>query len=209
MNTKIIASLIAISTVAAAAGAATMAYFSDVETSTGNTFAAGTLDLKLDSADLNVVKFTVTDANPGNSGTGTWVLNNPSSLNGFLDIESVSKTDAENGCGSDAEKAADATCDVAGDAGELSSKMDVVLFWDDGNASGIANNRIKDGGEKVIYSGELSAIPASFDEDYSLVKTGTTYISMTWAVDGASVGNEIQGDSATLGLSFDLGQNAD
>ena len=47
MNKRILISLSVIGAVAAFAIGGTIAYFSDVETSTGNTFSAGTLDLKI------------------------------------------------------------------------------------------------------------------------------------------------------------------
>lgn len=46
MNKKILISLSVIGAVAAIAVGGTIAYFSDTETSTGNTFTAGELDLK-------------------------------------------------------------------------------------------------------------------------------------------------------------------
>ncbi|MDD5433725.1 MAG: TasA family protein [Candidatus Pacebacteria bacterium] len=49
MNKKIIISLAIIGIVGAIAVGGTVAYFTDTETSTGNTFTAGTLDLKVDS----------------------------------------------------------------------------------------------------------------------------------------------------------------
>ena len=49
MNKKILISLSVIGAVAAIAIGGTIAYFSDVETSTGNTFTAGSLDLKVDN----------------------------------------------------------------------------------------------------------------------------------------------------------------
>ena len=49
MNKKLIISLATIAAVAAIAVGGTIAYFSDTETSTGNTFTAGTLDLLIDS----------------------------------------------------------------------------------------------------------------------------------------------------------------
>ena len=48
MNKKLIISLSIIGAVAAVAIGATVAYFNDVETSTGNIFTAGTMDLKVD-----------------------------------------------------------------------------------------------------------------------------------------------------------------
>ena len=47
MNKKILASLIIIGILGFALGWGTYSYFSDTETSTGNTFTAGTMDLKL------------------------------------------------------------------------------------------------------------------------------------------------------------------
>jgi predicted ribosomally synthesized peptide with SipW-like signal peptide len=49
MNKKILISLCVIGAVAAIAVGGTIAYFSDTETSTGNTFTAGSIDLKIDS----------------------------------------------------------------------------------------------------------------------------------------------------------------
>jgi len=49
MNKKILISLSIIGVVAALAVGGTIAYFSDTETSTGNTFTAGVLDLKIDN----------------------------------------------------------------------------------------------------------------------------------------------------------------
>src|SRR3989344_4407174 len=49
MNKKILISLSVIGVVAAIAVGGTVAYFSDTETSTGNTFTAGAIDLTVDS----------------------------------------------------------------------------------------------------------------------------------------------------------------
>jgi len=48
MNKKLLISLSIIGVVAVVAIGATIAYFNDVETSTGNIFVAGTMDLKVD-----------------------------------------------------------------------------------------------------------------------------------------------------------------
>jgi len=49
MNTKILASLVLIGIAISGITMGTVAYFSDIEKSTGNTFTAGSLDLKVDS----------------------------------------------------------------------------------------------------------------------------------------------------------------
>jgi len=64
---KIVLSALAIVLAIGLAGAGAFAYFSDTETSTGNTFNAGTLELK------------ISDGYPGEWGDGcslTWVLAN-------------------------------------------------------------------------------------------------------------------------------------
>lgn len=70
MNKKILVSLSVIAAVAAVVVGATTAYFSDTETSTGNTFTAGAIDLKIDNTSY------VTDENGVlvDSPSNTWVL---------------------------------------------------------------------------------------------------------------------------------------
>jgi predicted ribosomally synthesized peptide with SipW-like signal peptide len=93
---KILGLSIAALLVIAMVAGGTFAYFQDTETSTGNSFTAGTLDLKLDGGDINVVKFTVTNANPGESGHNFWTLHNAGSLQGYLNLSGISVVDIEN-----------------------------------------------------------------------------------------------------------------
>ena len=93
---KILISLMSIALVIGLVGVGTMAYFSDTETSTGNTFTAGTLDLTVDGAnDPLLVKFTLTDLAPGSSGTITYVLANVGSIDGYVDIQGVTVVNTE------------------------------------------------------------------------------------------------------------------
>ncbi len=78
MNKKILISLSVIGAVAAIAIGGTIAYFSDTETSVGNTFTAGTIDISLDPSDGQVVK-TVSgdlDLKPSQVGWTTAVVTN-------------------------------------------------------------------------------------------------------------------------------------
>lgn len=67
---------------------ATWAYFSDTESSTGNSLVAGTLDLKTDDADGVTQTLYATNMKPGDSvGPSTIILNNSGTANGStLDI---------------------------------------------------------------------------------------------------------------------------
>ena len=204
---KILISLMAIALVVGLVGAGTMAYFYDTETSTGNTFTAGTLDLNLDGGNVNVVKFTVADTYPGASGGGTWTLLNAGSLAGYVDLENISVANAENydADTNEAEAVDDTDTSNATGGGELGAKLDVVLFWDDGTGGGTAGNGIQDGTEATIYSGDLDSIAGNYEANYLLSDGATTYISMTWSID-TNVNNQIQGDSATLDITFELAQ---
>ena len=88
MNKKILISLSVIAAVAAITIGGTIAYFSDTETSTGNTFTAGSIDLKIDNTsylngqpvlgstwkltDLtNQLFFNFSDLKPGDYGEDT------------------------------------------------------------------------------------------------------------------------------------------
>ena len=205
---KILMSLMTIALVIGLVGAGTVAYFSDTETSTGNTFTAGKLNLKVDGLDgANVVKFTVANTYPGASGGGTWTLLNAGSLAGYVDLENISVANAENYDANTNEAEAVDDLDTSNETGggELGVNLDVVLFWDDGTGGGTAGNGIQDGTEATIYSGDLDSIAGNYEANYLLNDGATTYISMTWSID-TNVNNQIQGDSATLDITFELAQ---
>lgn len=200
---KIFISLAIIAAVSAIGWGATTAYFSNTETSTGNTFTAGTLDLNLDGVNTNVVKFTETNLKPGDSGTNYWTINNVGSLAGFVDVESIDVVDDDVSCTEPEGVAeADITCGGTGaGTGELGANMDITLFVD------VDHNGVVDigDGDSVIYSGKLASIAASYDQDISLAAGATTYVSLNWSI-GTGVGNNIQSDSSTANLTFELGQ---
>ncbi|HWG90889.1 MAG TPA: TasA family protein [Candidatus Thermoplasmatota archaeon] len=80
MNFRILASLLVIGVMSAGVGYGTFAFFSDTETSTGNTFLAGDLDLTLNGQ--NGVTGTITSNNfaPGDSTSGSLLLRNEGSI---------------------------------------------------------------------------------------------------------------------------------
>jgi len=86
MERSILISAMTIGLVAVMVSAGTIAYFNDTETSEGNTFTAGTLDLKVDGQDdPNVVSVSLSDMKPGDStGYYKWVLKNVGTLSGKL-----------------------------------------------------------------------------------------------------------------------------
>jgi len=104
----------------------TGAYYSDTETSTGNSFTAGTLDLKVDGKDdPDVVHLVRTDLKPNpawsHSYGGQWVLKNAGTLPGRFSMQIVNIKNYENTCIEP--ETGDTTCDVGPDQGELGSIM--------------------------------------------------------------------------------------
>lgn len=82
----ILASVFIIGSIMFSLGLGTMAYFSDTETSTGNMFKAGTLDLTVDGADV-VIPFTASNLKRDDSAIlATWEIKNEGTIPGTLSI---------------------------------------------------------------------------------------------------------------------------
>ena len=96
---RIAKSLITIIAVSAIAIGATGAYFSDSEVVAENTFAAGTLDLKVNDADGPVSeKFEVASIAPGyDSGYKVYCLKNTGTVPGQPSVEFSAMINSENG----------------------------------------------------------------------------------------------------------------
>jgi spore coat-associated protein N len=202
MMKKLLISLMTVVAVTALVGGGIYAYFSDVETSNGNTFTAGTLDLNLDSGNINVVKFNVGDVKPGDTGGGTWTVTNVGNIAGYLDLENCSVSESV-GTTTDPELADEGGPDTA----QLGNYLMVHIFVDDNN------NGIWDLGEADILGTDalpvkVNTIAASYDLNISLTGSGgITYITLTWSVP-VDTDNRIQGDSVTLNIGFELQQRA-
>src|SRR3569623_381235 len=145
--------------VGAASAGATGAFFSDAETSAGNTFAAGAIDLKIDNesyyngalnasttwqlADLTIQKFfDFPDVKPGDRGEDTISLhvnNNDAYL-----CANVKLTSNDDNTPTEPELLDDPTTGPS--LGELASSINFVWWADDGD-------NVLDDNEKVISEG--------------------------------------------------------
>lgn len=99
----------------------TGAIFSDTETSAGNTFTAGTLDLKVDGVDDDLVAhYDLANMKPGDdTGYYKWCLQNVGSLAGVPWIEFSPIINNDNACAMEPEANVDATCgDGEGELGQ-------------------------------------------------------------------------------------------
>jgi spore coat-associated protein N len=199
---KVLLSLMMIVLVCALIGGGIYAYFSDTETSTGNTFTAGTLDLNLDGGNTNVVKFTVGSVVPGSSGNGTWTVANVGTIDGYLDLESVGVTEGI-GTTTDPELVDEPT---HADTNQLGNYLMAHLFVD------ANHNGTWDSGETEIFGttaspAAIKTIAANYDLNLSLTHGSTNYITLAWSVP-TTADNRIQGDNVTLGMTFELQQRS-
>jgi predicted ribosomally synthesized peptide with SipW-like signal peptide len=193
---KLFLSLAVIGITSAIAIGATSAYFSDTETSSANTFTAGTLDLKLNGGDQDV-SVTFGGMNPVHSQPNFgYVLKNAGTIAGKLTINNISVTDAENGILEPEAAAGDVTDSV----GELSSVLNIRI-WVDINSDGYIS-----AGEPMLYNGLMKNLPSSLDTGVTLNGGNQTRIAAV--VDWWATANDnlAQSDSSVLDMTFTLTQ---
>lgn len=199
---KTLFTMMALVLVIGLAGAGTFAYFSDTETSTGNTFTAGTLDLTVNGQNgQNVQLFNVSNLVPGNQPTGRYRINNIGSINGYLDIESISIVNNENGCIEPETQAGDTTCGP--DQGELGAQLNLRMFLD------YNNNGWIDTGEPMFFNGRVNTLPANFQLNEPVPAGGgvdfVAEIYDWWS--GQDIDDNLaQSDSLVVNMTFELSQ---
>jgi predicted ribosomally synthesized peptide with SipW-like signal peptide len=225
---KILISLMTIALVGALIGGGVYAYFSDTETSTANTFTAGTLNLDLtdtsdDGTESETETWVFSAIAPGASGGGARLtINNAGSMNGYLDLSSVGVTNAENydADTDEAEATVDGdTSDETG-GGELGANLLVQIWLDADNDGAVDVDGSSNLLEESIYpaadigaanpgvTGVLDNIADTYNLDEQLDAGSSTYIALLYTLPGAT-NNGVQGDSATLEFTVELDQTAD
>lgn len=210
---KILLSLLTIVLVASAAVGATRAYFTDTETSSGNTFSAGTLDLKVNGQDdENVVHVSLSNLKPGD-GEGTtehptisyqWTLSNTGSIVGKPWIEIRNVTNGENDC-VEAEEGEDPSCEV--DAGELGANLYMQI-----NAAGGGGFEYPHGagcidGGRACPINYWASLPSIGKYSWETINPGSSIAPMVLELKVPSaIGNIIQSDSVEFDIVFHLDQ---
>lgn len=196
MNKKIWYSVSLIALVIALAGAGTYAYFTATRTTSANRFTAGTLDLDVAANGNKLEPFVIENMgdNANISGTKTWTIKNTGTLPGRLLLRLQNVINTENGC-NDQEKVADATCEEPGDEGELGNAvlLKVALDGVDQVQSTLATDQMTKIGSDWVA---LPEIVLQADEERT--------ITVHWAADENSYGNEIQSDDVQFDVNFRL-----
>lgn len=191
---QIIVSIIIILAIVTITIKATAAYFSDTETSSGNTFSTGTLNLTLDGANANVAKFNVSGMKPGDVQTGTWTIRNTGSIDGYLDMHNIVQTHSP-GTTTEPELTVEDP-----DVGSLGGLLNINLFVD------ANNNGVFDSAETTIYSGLLNGLANTYDANIPLPAGSSNYITMAVNWPTSPNDNKGQGDAVQLDMTFELGQ---
>jgi spore coat-associated protein N len=188
-------------------GGATFAYFSDTESSTGNTLTAGTLDLKIDGGDIAVTTFNVSGVAPGDSGSGNSILTNAGNMAGELDITTSAITNTG---------AASGSTEYGDDSGDLGASAEIAMYLDI-DQSGTWNT----GDIGLMSDGTTYAFPTALDYDIinnygsetwnevvtTMAASASDNIVVNWQVP-TGAGNSIQGDSVSFDITFILEQSA-
>ena len=221
---KIIISFMTIALVLAIIAGGTWAYFSDTETSTGNTFTAGTLNLVPSTSGTGPTgKYTVTAGGdgingklvfdrlaPSDSGSITWTLTNNGNLNGTLTIVSTA-TFAENGS-NEPETAVGGN--NGGSNGDLDEYVGVRLKRGATYILGDASNYVPFSGLQAALNAESQSLAASGSLTYVLEWQIATDVKGAGAdgkfgtADDVQVDdNIIQSDTATVDITFTLSQS--
>lgn len=168
----------------------TVAYFMDQETSKGNTFAAGTLDLEVKSPNLwDSVAFEIKNTAPGYTNQAEPLnveMKNVGTIGGKKLSVKIDKYTDDPGITTEPETAVEPT-----DVGDLCKNVTLALY--DG-ATLINSAKIND-------ASWASPVEISGGLDASAIKN----ITAIYTVD-STAGNEIQGDVCTFDISATLEQ---
>ena len=200
---KILVSLSIIGVVAAIAIGGTIAYFSDVETSTGNTISAGTIDLVVNNKNpFDAAVVTLYGVKPSEELPLIVVrLRNIGTNEGIADLHIVSGVSDE---GIDSESECEAE-------GKVWNEEDRICEGEE-----ILHENIC---EKIIYDycydshrdwkcddkDSQGIIEPSQDVDLGVLGPGTRYLWLSFHLD-EETGNEYQGDTCTFDIEFTLHQ---
>lgn len=209
MNKILIVMLLTLIIGAASVGV-TRAYFSDSENSTGNTIAAGSLDLKIAGGDSAITMFNLSNKAPGDSGSAKTTLNNAGSLGGELDVM-IGAVD-DDACNPDGVNNGTEYCDINANLGS-NAQMAIYLDVDQGGGWSSDDIGFKSDGTKYAYPTSLDYAAVnnysgdSWDNVLSVVMAAAASDDFTinWQI-GSSVGNSIQGDDVSFNVTFTLEQ---
>jgi len=208
---RVLGGLLTVGAASSAAGAGTMALFSDTESSTGNSVQAGTLDLQVNGSGSNAV-VDVSNVAPGGADSDSTTIRNDGTLPGYLTFGVTGFENPENGVN---EPESDATREndprgssTGGDhTGELAQSLllKMKLVVDDDESHYIVGGEDEYELAATVRLGSYPVNEAAEFDDLQL-DAGQEVEFVTEYQISDNVGNEIQSDSVVIDLVFALMQ---
>jgi predicted ribosomally synthesized peptide with SipW-like signal peptide len=201
---KIIGLTVAALMVMGLVGGGTWAYFSDTESSTGNVFAAGTLDLEVDSANPWASAYvSISDMQPGQATTNTTIqLENIGNLTGDLYMRITGVTDGGgaaiyNGASSEPEYVAEGGPGSWVAVDDISDNLTITCQAEiDGGAMAAITNI----DSEYISDAETN----SWQKVYDAMGQNDTMNFTLYATLHQDADNHVQGDNCTFSIEFQL-----
>jgi predicted ribosomally synthesized peptide with SipW-like signal peptide len=212
---KILISLMTLVLVLGLVGAGTMAYFSDTETSTGNTFTAGTLNLQLDDP----------DEEDANGVTASWLNTNMApgdSVSGWVDVVNAGTLTADHVEISFANTVTNVVtpAEIGADDTDISDSIQVTTMTYSSGGSlvdflaitgGVFDNATIEAADTnnsdTITLDELDGVTLDDVTPAPAANGGEERFNMTIQL-LPGTGNGNQGDSVTTVITFTLNQDA-
>jgi len=218
MKKKVLLSIFIVACIGLFLGAGVYSLFQDVETTTANTFAAGTLDLQVGDTNPTTARINIPALKPGDTGTAaSWQMQNLGTVPGNLNITTSAITNNENTRSAIESAAGDTTGGAA--EGELGGNL-TVAFWTDTANDGWndpADYYLQSDSTQVHWASGATLPPAAYDllnnynsDSWSNVQTalGTGsigYFKVDYNLPLATT-NVIQSDNSTFDITFALTQ---
>ena len=191
LNKKMLLSLLVIGVVSVTAGAGTWAYFSDTETSEGNTFTTGTLDIEIPNT------FEFGDVAPGDVETETITIENKGSIAAksvFLELDVV---DTEPTTDTEPETVAEV---ITGDVCDISTMIAItsITYEYATNTVDISGKYTDSNGNGYLDLDDLNtADEVEINSDVDLLKSTTATVTIEMTLH-TTTDNEYQGDMSTV-----------
>jgi predicted ribosomally synthesized peptide with SipW-like signal peptide len=219
---RILVSLSIIGVVAAIAIGSTIAYFSDVETSTGNTFTAGTMDLKVkdsneDWRDGVTATWMLSNMKPGDSKYGWVKVDNVGSVNAnHLEVTcDYTVTEEDPPVESDTDPNTNEHPDTMAKEMVITSARydngdyDINLLTGDNLLTGENENRADWRIDDVDGDGKITLYDLKRDPSDNLPPPNNDQYTFRMTVKfDENAGNDFQGDTLNLIMIFTLNQDA-
>ena len=173
------------------------AYFSAQRTLSQSRFAAGTLDLNVQSNGQSLEPITINNvgAEPNITGSKVWQVKNTGTLPGRLMLQLQNVSNKENGC-NDQEKQIEPNCETNTE-GDLGKAITLTVSMD---------------GEQKAFSTLATEESTKMGTDWDalspvILQPGQEVVlTASWSALESNYGNEVQSDSVNFDMDFRLVQ---